>query len=258
MRLIVVYGTHPDETKALEAGKSLATHPIRNVYPVAANLWAMQEGVRLIDINMADAYPGSRNSPHYEERRAVEVLEEVGARSPDAVIDLHGISGGKKHAVFNPALGVSPAILGALREFGVEDIVLCDFGLCSYVYNSCSVEISSEEVAAYGIGFVREFFANLANNPNPSPARVTDFSWFKYSQVGGGGLHESVIHPNDFTAEERAAYGSFLPLPPRVQQLLGSPVTLYAQNDLRLPNDQGYFTDLFEMTTAPDDSNWPR
>ena len=258
VRLVVVYGTHPDEMEALEAGESLITHPIPNVYPVAANQWAIEEGARLINVNMSIAYPGSPSSPYYEERRAVEVLEEVGAYNPDAVIDLHGISGGKKHAVLNPVMGVSPVILGALKALGVEHIVLCDFGLCSYVRNSCSLEISAEEVAAYGIGFVREFFANLASNPTPSHAQTTDFSWFKYSQIGGGGLHQSIIHPDDFTPEERVVYGSFLPLPFRIQQLLDSPVTLYAQNDLRLPNEQGYFTDLFELTAAPDDSNWPR
>lgn len=258
VRLGVVYGTHPDEMEALEVGESLVINPIPNTYPIAANLWAIQEGVRFIDVNMAMAYPGRLNSPYYEERRAVKVMEEVAALDLDAVIDLHSISSGKKHAVLNPAMGLSPVMLGALKKFGIQDIVLCDFGLCSYFHNSCSVEISSEEVATYGIGFVREFFANLANEPDPPYARATDFSWFKYSQVGGGGLHQSIIHPNDFTPEERAAYGSFLPLPPRIQRLLDSPVTLYAQNDLRLPNAQGYFTDLFEMTTTPDDNNWPR
>lgn len=256
-KVAAVWGTHPNEKDALAAGRSLVTNPIPNVYPVIANRKGVRQGKRFINKNMAYAYPGSPVSRYYEERQAARVMRKLRRLRPDATGDIHSIIGGDTHAMVNARMGVAPWVLGAFWALGIRNIATYEANVHSHYPNAFGLEIASRDIEHRGIGLVRDFFDDLANKPNPPLARAADFVWFTYSEIGGGGLHESVIHPRDFTEEERKLFGSFKPLPPRIQKLLGATKRLYPQSDLHMPNEQGYFTDLLEEVEIPDDSNWP-
>lgn len=256
MTLIAVYGTHPDEIDALRFGQSLAANPPTNVVPIPANERGIEQELRITPggINMAGAYshPGGLSSPIYEVRQAARVKARIESINPTAVVDIHGIRGGEFHALVNPDMGVSPTVLGMFKQLGIKYVIMTDCNVFSHFRNAFGLEVTPET----DFEFLRRCLEDLANNQDTPTADVREFRWFKDTEVGG--LHESIIHPNDLTDAEAEEYGSFKPLPHRIQQRLGVNHTLYPQSNLGQPNEQGFYADLFEDADNPDTSNWPR
>lgn len=247
--------SHPDESMALQAFASLFEHPIPNVEPVPVNLLGLMQRKRFVHTNMSRAWPGDANSPSYEMRRAAELTEQLKESGFDVLIDLHSIGeGGKRAAAINPKTGVSPLVLGHLREFGVENIVTSDFGVEAYFPNSLVLEIPSEEVAENGVEFIRDFLDNLANNSEQLRAETKEFSWFEYVR----GLHASSMHPDELTLDEWNQIGAFARLPKRVETRLESDIPLHPMGCRKIPNENNFWADLYTPTAVPDSTHWPK
>lgn len=255
MQIKVLGASHPDEARALEVFASLLEHPIPNVETTTVNLLGLMKGKRFVHTNMSRAFPGDANSESYEERRAAKLMAELEASDFNVLIDLHSIgAGGKRTAAISLDTGVSPIVRGHLQKFGVRNIVTTGFGLESYFPNSFTLEIPSEEVAENGVGFVRDFLDDLANNPGETQAECKDFTWFEFVR----GLHVSSMHPDELTQDEWGQIEAFARLPERIEARLESEIPLHPMGCRRIPNENGFWADLFTPIAIPDATHWPK
>ncbi len=246
-------GTHPNELKARECGKSLEVYPIGNVARGVANILGCLYEKRWIDVNMTEAYPGNPNSPFYEERRAAEVLEE--SRGFYTVIDHHNMNYfGENTAIIDLEMGVSPVILGWLYALGIRNLVLTHrAGIHGFIPNSFALE-----TLAAGLGgdtqALREAFDRLANDPLLPHASVTNFRWFNFF----GSVHKDQADPDCISYDQRKVLRGFDPIPGALAEAMGlTGQSVHFLGGSYEPNEMGYWADLVIPTTVPDDTWWP-
>lgn len=255
MRKVKVWGgTHPDEITALACVDSLEADPIPGVSAGIANQLARQLGRRLVDVNMANAFPGSPDSLKYEERRAVEVLKE--SRGYDAVVDLHNMNyNGENTGLVDQEGGVDSIALGFLGSLGIRNLVVVSFGgLLKYVPNAFAFE-----TVATGLGGdierLRDAFDGLANDPDPPRARAVDFRWFSHL----ASLHVGQVTPDCLSQDLRENLHGFDPLPEAVTTNMGfEGVPVHLMSWRYTPNENGFWGEAVTPIATPDDSLWPK
>jgi hypothetical protein len=254
---MVLGAEHPDEEEATRVVESLIQNPIPNVKGMLANLLGMERKVRFVDVNMAFAYNRANpNSEKYEERRADEVLSDIGRDNPDTLVTLHNVEGGNvRFAAIDPRRGVTQEVLGMLREFDIRCIVASTFGVIAHRSNSVLIEIPKEDIRSTGIGFVRQFVDDLANHPNLPIASATDFKWFTPARARG--LHKDDIHPNELSQDEQRSIVAFERTPRIIQERLGGTKPLYLTSGFKEPNQAGFWSELVVEIEAPNTSHWP-
>lgn len=260
MRIRVLGAEHPDEEEATKVVESLIKDPIINVTGMLVNLLGLKRGVRFVDVNMVYAYAtADPRSDNYEERRAAEVLENIKEDNPDALVSLHNPGLGEvRFAIIDPKRGVTAEVLGILREFGIRYVIAVDFGIPAHRSNSVVIEIPKKEIRVNGIGFVRQFIDNLANRSDLPVASATDFEWFAYSAIRGGGLHKDDIHPAELSQEEKDSIREFERAPRIIEERLGSAEPLYLTSSGKTPNQAGFWSEILVSIETPDTSHWPR
>lgn len=251
---------HPDEEEATEIVESLIKDPVPNVEAMLVNLLALTKGVRFVDVNMTPAYDqADPNSDKYEVRRAAEVLAKIEEGSPDVVVSLHNPGAGSvRFAAIDPRRGVTPEVLGMLREFGIRYLIAVQFGVMAHYTNSVLIEIPKKEIRVNGAGFVRQFVDDLANRSDLPTASATDFEWFTHSEIRGGGLHQDDIHPGELSQAERDSIVEFRRAPRIIEERLGSSEPLYLTSNIRTPNQAGFWSEIVVKIETPDTSHWPR
>lgn len=252
---------HPDEEEATSVVESLIADPIPNVKGTLVNLLGLEKGLRVVDANMTPAYNNANpHSDKYEERRAHEVRDEIEKENPDVVVSLHNPGAGSaRFAVIDPRRGVTPEVLGMLREFGIRYLITAQFGIMAHRTNSVLIEIPKREIRVNGVGFVRQFVDDLANRSNLPTASAADkcFEWFTHSDIRGGGLHKDDIHPDELSQGERDSIVEFRQTPRIIQERLGSSVPLYLTSNVKTPNQAGYWSEIVVKIKAPNASHWP-
>ena len=256
MRKIKVWaGEHPDELAALGCTNSLETQPIPNVSPGIANPLAHLLGRRWVDMNMAFAFPGDLQSLNYEERRAVDVLQESSGYY--AVVSLHNFPCfGQDIAYIDPKRGVSSKVLGLLSNLGLRNLILFDNsrGLQRFAANALILETRATGLGG-DIAKLRDAFDELANDPDPTEANASDFRWFRHLTSP----HIDQLDPMTLTAGARRRLLDFEPLPDAFAALLGfEGVPVYLTSWRYAPNEYGYWGETATPVATPDDSLWPQ
>lgn len=250
---------HPDEEEATTAVESLITDPIPNVEAMLVNLLGLAEGKRVVDVNMTPAY--NQANPHsdkYEERRAAEVLARIEEDNPDVVVSLHNPGVGRvRFAVIDPRRGVTPEVLGMLREFNIRHLIAAQFGIMAHRTNSVLIEVPKKEIRVNGVGVVRQFIDDLANRGELPTASAADFEWFAHSEIRGGGLHKDDIHPDELSQAERDSIAEFEQAPRIIQERLRSDVPLYLTSNVKTPNQAGFWSEIVVKIATPDSNHWP-
>jgi hypothetical protein len=259
VRVKILGAEHPDEEEATKVVESLIEDPIPNVKGTLVNLLGLRLGVRFVDVNMSFAYAQANpDSDKYEERRATEILSEIEADNPDALVTLHNPGvGNVRFAVIDPRRGVTREVLGMLREFGIRYLIASDSGVVAHRSNSVLIEIPKRDIRVNGVGFVRQFVNDLANHPVLPTAQAMDFKWFTYSKVRGGGLHKDDIHPDELSQVDRDSTIEFEQTPRIIEERLKSTEPLYLTSRARKPNQAGYWSELVVAIEVPDCSHWP-
>ena len=253
-RVKVWGGSHPDERAAINVVDSLERRPLPNVNPGIANPLARRLGKRFVDANLIGAFPGDSRAPEYENRRAVEVLEE--SQGFDAVIDLHNINNyGENVGCIDKQRGVSPRVLGFLGSLGIRHLVATDYhGMQKYLPNALIVETLASELGS-DTERLRDAFNRLANDSLLAPAHAAEFLWFNKLDS----LHIDTVTPGILNSELRKTLRGFDTLPNEVAAALNYPGKQICFMSWRyIPNEQGYWGELCEPIPSPDTSKWPK
>lgn len=255
MRKVKIWGgEHPDELAALVCVDSLAADPIPNVSPGVSNVLARRLGKRLVDVNMAGAFPGDPSSPNYEERRAVEVLRE--SEGFDVTVNLHNFHVfGRNMAAIDAERGVSPIVLDFLGDLGIRGISLTDYGgIQRYASNAIALELDPNGLGS-DIEKLRSAFDALANGTDYPRASVDEFEWFRYL----GSANVTQFDPDRLPELTRRELHNFTPLPDTVAASLGyDDVPVHMMTWRYTPNEQGYWGELVTPIPTPDSVAWAK
>jgi hypothetical protein len=208
-----------------------------------------------VDINLANAFPGNPNSPHYEERQAVKVLHE--SEGYDAVCGMHTFGKfGENMGVIDAERGISPIVLGFLGGLGLRKLALTTYGgIQRYASNAFAMEIDPNGLGS-DLEKLRAAFDALANDSNHPMASVTDFEWFMHI---AGSVSVEHFDPSRLTELERKKLHDFEPLPEAIAAPLGyADKPAYMMSWRYVPNEQGYWGEAITPIAIPDDSLWPK
>lgn len=105
-KILLIVCTHGNERIGLETVRRLLAKDLGRYFDVlVANPLALSQNKRFVDKDLNRSYPGNKQSPIYEERRAYQNLRI--AKKYDYIIDLHEASEDKDDFIIVPRENIS-------------------------------------------------------------------------------------------------------------------------------------------------------
>lgn len=120
-KLLIIAATHGDEKIGVEAVEMLQKKGYKKRFDcLTANPRAFKKNIRFIEVDLNRSYPGEKNSPFYEKRKAYKNLEL--AKKYKYIIDIHETDGGASDFIIIPKEKITK--LFPLQFIDLEKVVL--------------------------------------------------------------------------------------------------------------------------------------
>ena len=221
---MVVGGVHGNEVIGARVINELIQNPIPNTDWVIANPKALAQGGRFIDQNLAFAFAHKHRTPHYESRRAEEVVELCAPY--DLIIDVHDTE--SPHCEYVAINDQShPSVLAVASIMGLRRVIYSRYGIASRNPNAITLEFNrcGEKNREAGVERVLGGLATIATMSHLPVIDMNSLDFYRRITEISGEYAEKLGLLD--TANEVP----FDPLPIEVNRQLGLPsdLTLYSE-----------------------------
>lgn len=168
-KLLLIAATHGDEKIGVEVIERLNNEGYQGKFDyLIANSKALKKNIRFIDADLNRSYPGEKNSPFYEKRKAYDNLKL--AKEYQYIIDIHETGGGISDFIIVPREKISK--LFPLQFIDLKKAVLWPDpkGSISQVLdNAIELEFvmknrNKKEVIAKAANIIEKFLAKVESN----------------------------------------------------------------------------------------------